>query len=223
MIYRDVISAVIRALASETINSAGGCDYTPKVQANKLKGEIVGKEAAFLTDCWVFGRLHSCLAPKHWMALNACYSTHMASKVGAIGRIVSHVSSPAPRLFLTKAVTAWAYPQLGGAERAPAGKVELEVDDDAPAWRKAAVAKSQKAINAKLKQRQEAPCEGVIILPAHNYDMNTWDLDGTPERTRRDWRRKIFKGLDKLVNEALLEAGEILTKEGVFFDDQDAA
>ena len=31
MIYRDVISAVIRALASETINSAGGCDYTPKV------------------------------------------------------------------------------------------------------------------------------------------------------------------------------------------------
>ena len=223
MIYRDVISAVIRALASETINSAGGCDYTPKVQANKLKGEIVGNEAAFLTDCWVFGRLHSCLAPKHWMALNACYSTHMASKVGAIGRIVSHVSSPAPHLFLTKAVTAWAYPQLGGAERAPAGKVSLEIDDDAPAWRRAAVAKAQKAINARLKQRQEAPCEGVIILPTHNYDMNTWDLDGTPERTRRDWRRKIFKGLDKLVNEALLEAGEILTKEGVFFDDQDAA
>ncbi|MNH45054.1 hypothetical protein D3C79_1073980 [compost metagenome] len=53
--------------------------------------------------------------------------------------------------------------------------------------------------------------------------MNTWDVDGTPERTRRDWRRKIFKGLDTLVNQALLEAGEILTKEGVFFDEQDVA
>lgn len=223
MIYRDVISAVIRALASETINSAGGCDYTPKVQANKLKGEIVGKEAAFLTDCWVFGRLHSCLDQKHWLALSARYSTHMASKVGAIGRIVAHVTSPAPRLFLTKAVTAWAYPQLGGAERPVSQKVTLEVDDDAPAWRKAAVAKAQQAINAKLKQRQEAPCEGVIILPAHNYDMNTWDLDGNPERTRRDWRRKIFKGLDKMLDEALVEAGEILGSEGVLFDDQDAA
>ncbi|MNH08512.1 hypothetical protein D3C79_679300 [compost metagenome] len=53
--------------------------------------------------------------------------------------------------------------------------------------------------------------------------MNTWDLDGNPERTRRDWRRKIFKGLDKMVDEALVEAGEILSSEGVLFDDQDAA
>ncbi|WP_341519844.1 hypothetical protein AABC73_14935 [Pseudomonas sp. G.S.17] len=223
MTYLNVVSAVVRALAAETINSAGGCDFEPKVQCAKQKGEIVGKEAAFLTECWVFGRLHSCLEPRHWIVLNACYSTHMASKVGAIGRIVSHVTSPAPRLFLTKAVTAWAYPQLGGAERVASVKVSLDVDDNAPAWRKTAVAKAQKSINAKLKQRQEAPCEGVIILPAHNYDMNTWDLDGTPERTRRDWRRKIFNGLNKMVDDALLEAGMILTEEGVFFGDQDAA
>lgn len=30
MIYRNVISAVVRALAAETINSAGGCDFEPK-------------------------------------------------------------------------------------------------------------------------------------------------------------------------------------------------
>jgi hypothetical protein len=58
MTYRNVVSAVVRALAAETINSAGGCDFEPKVQCAKQKGEIVGKEAAFLTDCWVFGRLH---------------------------------------------------------------------------------------------------------------------------------------------------------------------
>lgn len=212
-------SALLEAASLSAAPLAG----SPKVQASKLKGEIVGKEAAFLTDCWVFGRLHSNLEAKHWLALNARYSTHMASKVGAIGRIVAHVTSPAPRLFLTKAVTAWAYPQLGGAERPAAANVTLDVDDDAPAWRKAAVAKAQQAVNAKLRQRMEAPCEGVIILPAHNYDMNTWDLDGNPERTRRDWRRKIYKGLDKLVDQALVEAGEILSKEGVLFDDQDAA
>ena len=166
MIYRDVISAVIRALASETINSAGGCDYTPKVQSSKLKGEIVGKDAAFLTDCWVFGRLHSCLQPKHWLALNARYSTHMASKVGAIGRIVAHVTSPAPRLFLTKAVTAWAYPQLGGAERPVSQKVTIEVDDDAPAWRKAAVAKAQQVINTFLdKEPAGAPAASSAAVP----------------------------------------------------------
>ena len=51
MTYRNVVSAVVRALAAETISSAGGCDFEPKVQCAKQKGEIVGKEAAFLQDC----------------------------------------------------------------------------------------------------------------------------------------------------------------------------
>ena len=62
MNYQNVVSAVVRALAAETINSAGGCEFEPKVQAAKQKGEIVGKEAAFLVDCWVFGRLHKSLS-----------------------------------------------------------------------------------------------------------------------------------------------------------------
>lgn len=223
MIYRDIVSAVIRALASEVINSAGGCDYTPKVQTSKLKGEIVGKEAAYLTDCWVFGRLHANLSPEHWTALNACYSTHMGSKVAAVGRIASLVSSPAPRLFLTKAVTAWAFPQLGGVQRAKAARVSIEVPEDAPEWRRKAIAKAERAVNAGIKRREDTPCEGVIVLPAHNYDMDTWDVDGTPERTRRDWRGKINKSLKGLVDKALTEAQEILSGEGVFFDEEDAA
>ena len=65
MTYRNVVSAVVRALAAETISSAGGCDFEPKVQCAKQKGEIVGKQAAFLTDCWVFGRLHKALSAEH--------------------------------------------------------------------------------------------------------------------------------------------------------------
>ncbi|CAN7659547.1 hypothetical protein LJR232_004997 [Aquipseudomonas alcaligenes] len=55
----------------------------------------------------------------------------------------------------------------------------------------------------------------ILALPASFYDMNTWDLDASPERTKRRWRAGIFKALDELVNVALMEAGEILDREGL--------
>jgi len=116
MIYRNVISAVVRALAAETINSTGGCDFEPKVQCAKQKGEIVGKEAAFLTDCWVFGRLHKSLSAAHWRALVAKYSTHAERKHGAILELIKTVQSPAPQRFRECAVLTWAIPQVAGAE-----------------------------------------------------------------------------------------------------------
>ena len=116
MIYRNVISAVVRALAAETINSAGGCDFEPKVQASKLKGEIVGKEAAFLTDCMVFSRLHKNLTAKHWRALVAKYSTHVDRKHAAIAEITKLYRSPAPERFRHCAIVTWAMPRLPGVD-----------------------------------------------------------------------------------------------------------
>ncbi len=63
MNYQNVISAVVRALAAETINSAGGCNVEPRVQTSKLNGEITGKDAALLADCIVHKLLHAQLAP----------------------------------------------------------------------------------------------------------------------------------------------------------------
>jgi hypothetical protein len=116
MTYRNVVSAVVRALAAETISSAGGCDFEPKVQCAKQKGEIVGKEATFLQDCWVFGRLHKALTPAHWRALVAKYSTHEERKHGAILELLNSVKSPAPKRFRECAVLTWAIPQVAGAE-----------------------------------------------------------------------------------------------------------
>ncbi|WP_404487573.1 hypothetical protein ABWL43_10160 [Pseudomonas sp. HT11] len=116
MTYRNVVSAVVRALAAETISSAGGCDFEPKVQCAKQKGEIVGKEAAFLQDCWVFGRLHKALTPAHWRALVAKYSTHQERKHGAILELLNSVKTPAPKRFRECAVLTWAIPQVAGAE-----------------------------------------------------------------------------------------------------------
>lgn len=116
MTYRNVVSAVVRALAAETINSAGGCDFEPKVQCAKQKGEIVGKEAAFLMDCWVFGRLHKALSPAHWRALVAKFSTHTERKHTAIAELTKVMRSPAPERFLHCAIVTWALPKLPGAE-----------------------------------------------------------------------------------------------------------
>jgi hypothetical protein len=132
MTYRNVVSAVVRALAAETINSAGGCDFEPKVQVAKQKGEIVGKEAAFLTDCWVFGRLHKSLSPAHWRALVAKFSTHTDRKHSAITELTKALRSPAPERFRHCAIVTWALPKLPGVEGKrstnvlPAGWYEMD-------------------------------------------------------------------------------------------------
>ena len=132
MTYRNVVSAVVRALAAETISSAGGCDFEPKVQCGKQKGEIVGKEAAFLTDCWVFGRLHKSLSAEHWRALVAKFSTHTERKHAAIAELTRVMRSPAPERFLHCAVVTWALPRLPGVDGKrstnvlPAGWYEMD-------------------------------------------------------------------------------------------------
>lgn len=116
MIYRSVIAAVVRALAAETMSGCGGQDFEPKVQAAKQKGAIVGKEDAFLTDCWLFGRLHKNLTYEHWHALTAKYSTHEDRKSDAILALQGFVRSPAPVRFRECAILTWAIPQVEGAK-----------------------------------------------------------------------------------------------------------
>jgi hypothetical protein len=138
MIYRNVVAAVVRALAAETINSTGGCDFEPKVQAAKQKGEIVGKEAAFLVDCMVFSRLHRNLSAEHWRALVAKYSTHTDRKHAAITEITRAFRSPAPERFRHCAIVTWAMPRLAGVEGKrstnvlPAGWYEMDNWSDEP-------------------------------------------------------------------------------------------
>lgn len=112
--YTSVVAAVVRALAAEVINSAGGCDFEAKVQAAAIPGAISSREAAFLDDCWVFGRLHKQLSAEHWNVLCAKYSTHMDRKHAAITAMARAVQSPAPERFRHAAVVTWALPKLPG-------------------------------------------------------------------------------------------------------------
>ncbi|MBC8786539.1 hypothetical protein [Pseudomonas fluorescens] len=215
MTYRNVVSAVVRALAAETINSAGGCDFNPKVQCAKQKGEISGKEWSLLQDCIVHKLLHKVLSQRHWFALTAKFSTHNGRKIEATGRLVAIVTSPAPHLFTQKAVTAWAIPQIKGARKEPVKAVAVELDKDTPAWRAEAAKAAVERANASAAKRRTSQQDGPIILADSNYDMTTWDTQGLDDRTYRRWRHSIHKALESLVDNALVEAQLILEEAGV--------
>lgn len=215
MTYRNVVSAVVRALAAQTINSAGGCDFESKVQCAKQKGEISGKDWSILQDCIVHKLLHKALSPRHWLALTAKFSTHNGRKIEATGRLVAIVTSPAPQLFTQKAVTVWAIPQIKGVRREAVKAKAAEFDEDVPAWRLEAAKAAVERANASAAKRGTSQQDGPIFLADSNYDMTTWDSQGLDDRTYRRWRHSIHKALESLVDTALVEAQLILEEAGV--------
>ena len=216
MIYPGVLNAVVSALAAEAIDS------TSKQAWQKLynpEDEEEGGDLATLVrsrgaetidrtqvDCWVSARLHSALEPKHWDALVAKYSTHRGFKVQAISALQALISTPAPKLFLFKATTAWAIPQLKGARPKVVTSVSVEIPLDAPQWRREAVVRAALAAGQAKAKKDESRSADMIVLKDSFYDMNTWDNDGTPESTRRRWRQDIGKAADVLVDELLVAA-----------------
>ncbi|EKT4472956.1 hypothetical protein QEM11_003859 [Pseudomonas putida] len=223
MKYQSVLAAVVRALAAETMSGVGGGDFEPKVQASRLKGEITGKDAAMLVDCWVHARLHSKLIPRHWNALTARFSTHKAKKVEAIGKLVPLIATQAPNLFRYKAVTAWAIPPVKGvqvqsghevASRAARERAEFDSLHAGVVMHLEGGEMPEDAGQARREQYVKRSTD-MIVLPAEFYDINTWDLKANSERTRQRWRKKIFDTLTEMVEEALQSAETILASEGV--------
>lgn len=228
MIYPGVLNAVVSALAAEAI------DNTSKQAWQKLYNSADEEEGGDLAtlvrsrgadtidrtqvDCWVSARLHSALDPKHWDALVAKYSTDKGRKVQAISALQTLINTPAPKLFLFKATTAWAIPQLKGARPKVATSVSVEIQLDAPEWRREAVVKAALAAGQAKAKRDESRSADMIVLKDSFYDMNTWDNDGTPESTRRRWRQDIGKAADVLVDEALAHAADILEAEGLLIE-----
>ncbi|BBT41021.1 hypothetical protein [Pseudomonas putida] len=227
MKYQSVLAAVVRALAAETMSGVGGGDFEPKVQASKLKGEISGKDAAMLVDCWVHARLHSKLIPRHWNALMARFSTHKAKKVDAIGKLVPLIATQAPNLFRYKAVTAWAIPPVKGvqahsghevASRAARERAEFDSLHAGVVQRLAGGEMPEDAGQARREQYVKRSTD-MIVLPAEFYDINTWDGQGLNRTTYWRWKKAIEKVLDEMVAEALIASGKILQEEGVLMAD----
>ncbi|MEW5512090.1 hypothetical protein ABGT16_05665 [Pseudomonas asiatica] len=222
MIYSSVSGAVVAALAAGEKGSAKSQAWQKLYKSAEEEGgclaSLGGRSGGIdrtQVDYWLSARLHHMLKGRHWDALVAKYSTNKAKKVQAITLIRPLIASPAPALFIYKAVTAWAIPKLKGARRKAPQSVSVDIPLDASSWRREAAVNAAIAAGQAAKKRIEAVEEDVIILPDSFYDMNTWDLNATPESTRRRWRLEINERLDGMVNDALSEAHLILLAENL--------
>ncbi|MFK7699656.1 hypothetical protein [Pseudomonas caspiana] len=183
-IYKDVMGTLVRVLAADNIDNSTKQSWQKLIDADLRQGgngSTLSPRDKFDYDCCLYALLHRQLDPAQWDVLVAKYSTHKANKVAAIGRLVSRMSSPAPQLFIYKALTAWAIPKLKGVQ----------------------VAKRS---------------TDMIVLAAEFYDMNTWDLSGSPERTRHRWKSGLHKALERLEEAAVIRATEIFDQEEIFID-----
>lgn len=183
-IYKDVMGTLVRVLAADNIDNSTKQSWQKLIDAELSsggQGAGISVRDKFDYDCCLYALLHRELAPAQWDLLVAKYSTHKSNKVGAIGRLVSRIPSPAPQLFVYKAVTAWAIPKLRGVQ------------------------------NRKRST-------DMIVLPAEFYDINTWDPEASPERTRRGWRAGISKSLEVLEEAAVIHVTEIFDGEEIFVE-----
>lgn len=222
MIYSSVSGAVVAALAAGEKGAAKGQAWQKLYKAAEEEGGClaslgggVGVADRVQVDYWVFARLHRLLKPWHWDALVAKYTTSKTKKVQAVTALRPRIASPAGQLFIFKAVTAWAIPKLKGARRKVPHSVSVEVPLDAPDWRRDSMVNAAVAAGRAAKRRIEDQQGELVVLPDSFYDMNTWDLDATPESTRRRWRADIYAKLDDLVSDALAEAEVVLAVEGL--------
>lgn len=182
--YKDVMGTLVRVLAADNIDNSTKQSWQKLIDADLRQGgtgSTLSVRDKFDYDCCLYALLHRQLDAAQWDVLVAKYSTHKANKVGAIGRLVARMVSPAPPLFIYKALTAWAIPKLKGVQ---IGKRSTDM----------------------------------IVLPAEFYDMNSWDVEGKPESTRRRWKTGIAKRLESLEEAAVIHATEIFDREQIFID-----
>ncbi len=182
--YKDVMGTLVRVLAADNIDNSTKQSWQKLIDADLRQGgagSTLSVRDKFDYDCCLYALLHRQLDPAQWDVLVAKYSTHKANKVAAIGRLVARTTSPAPQLFIYKALTAWAIPKLKGIQ---AGKRSTDM----------------------------------IVLPAEFYDINTWDVEGKPESTRRRWKTGIASRLESLEEAAVIHATEIFDREQIFID-----
>lgn len=117
--YRDVMGTLVRVLAADNIDNSTKQSWQKLIDADLRQGgtgSTLSPRDKFDYDCCLYALLHRQLDPAQWDVLVAKYSTHKANKVAAIGRLVSRMVSPAPQLFIYKALTAWAIPKLKGVQ-----------------------------------------------------------------------------------------------------------
>ncbi|MEH6565577.1 MAG: hypothetical protein V7756_09670 [Halopseudomonas sp.] len=114
-IYRDAGHCIARVMSIETNDGTAKSGWQMRYQAGfpETRGEGSGlsAEERFTQDAMTRGMLHRELTDLQWNVLVAKYSINDLEVAEAVRWLIPRVESPAHRLFVTKAVTAWAVPK----------------------------------------------------------------------------------------------------------------
>jgi len=109
---------IVRVLAADAIDNTAKQSWQ-KLIDRKVGGgfrALLSARDQFEFDCMLHALLHRELLPVAWDVLCARYSTHNGRRLQAVSRMPARISSPAPRVFLTYAVSSWCIPKLKGKD-----------------------------------------------------------------------------------------------------------
>lgn len=191
-VYRDVMPAIVRILAADSIDNSTKQSWQKLIDSGARTGgfrALLSARDQFDYDCCLNALLHRELTGPEWDVLVGKFSTHKGNRIGAISRTVYRINSPAPALFRYKATTVWFIPKMKG--------LKVGVDP---------------------KGRKVKRSTSVEVLPDEFYDINTWDTDAKPESTRNRWRLGIHKSLEAMQEAAVIHVTEILEREKLIDD-----
>lgn len=229
MMYSNVLSAVVSALAADVIGNTSKQAwqnlYSPhnegRADLSLLSSSKRHGSDRKVADCWLYARLHSQLSPRHWTALVAKFSLHKGKKVQAIAELIPLVASPAPALFLHKAVTAWAIPPLKGAKAGLERKAVHRSDIQCEKAKAPVAGRNTYGLGAMATQREQCikRSTDMIVLPDGFYDISTWDPQGLNRTTYWRWKKAIETTLDEMVKDALSAAEVILAHEEILMSE----
>lgn len=114
-VYRDVSQAIACAMSIEALDNTAAQAWQHKYQAGFPEARPAGlglsPEEQKAQHSMTRAILHKHLSPAEWHALVAWKSINDREVLDAVRWLVARIESPAGRLFVTKAVTAWAVPK----------------------------------------------------------------------------------------------------------------
>ena len=115
MIYKDAGHCIARVMSIETNDGTAKAGWQMRYQTGfpeeRGAGSGLSAEERLTQDAMTRGMLHRELTELQWNVLVAKYSINDREVADAVRWLILRVESPAHRLFVTKAVTAWAVPK----------------------------------------------------------------------------------------------------------------
>jgi len=221
MIYRDAGHCIARVFSIETNDGTAKAGWQMRYQSGfpETRGEGSGlsAEERLTQDAMTRGMLHRELTALQWNVLVAKYSINDLEVAEAVRWLIPRVETKAHRLFVTKAVTAWAVPQRAKAA-GPGKQVKFtDIDESEPEWRKQAERVNRERVLRSIKAEQQLSASR-MVLPDAFYVLHNWDAEGTPERTLRHWRQQINRTLGREVEGAFVRTEAVLSNYGLLTD-----